>query len=114
MVLLGAYRDKYPGSPVVMDSEGAVEHSPLVPALGRYPGRYVVRAIRHRRDESASRLPAIIVGYLCPDALGHCNIRGNAGVVLLPVPALHSRNAYDLNLRNAHAVAGVEGGGGGS
>ena len=73
--------------------------------LGRHPGRHVARALRHRRDQPAPRLPDFVVGHVLPHALGLDDLHRHDRHVPdadVPVPA---RTAGNLDLRNAHPPA---------
>ncbi len=73
--------------------------------------RHVARALRHRRHQPAPRLPAVVVGHVLADAVGHHDVRRHDWAVRDAVLPLHPGAADDLDLRDADAGAGGEGAG---
>src|SRR6185369_15569661 len=93
-----------------------VQEDPLKPAgaldhLVHREYRHVARALRDRRDEFASRLPALVVGPVSADAVGLGHVyRHDRGLLYAPV-SVYSLPADDVDLRDAHDSAGGGGGG---
>src|SRR5205823_2899723 len=80
----------------------AEERRPPLRGRPRRQRRDVARALHHRGDEPAPRLPAVVVGHVLPDALGLGDLHRDDGALRHPVPALHPLPPHDLDLRDAH------------
>src|SRR5262249_23754247 len=70
---------------------------------------HVGRALRHRRHQPARRLPAVVVGHLLADVVGHRDLRGHARAVPVPAAAVPALPAGDLHRRDEGAAAGGAG-----
>src|SRR5512146_1052994 len=105
MGVLDAGHDEYPAPAIAVDSQDTEIAVPALPALGGRAGGNVVRTIRYRRRQPASRFPAFVLGTLRSDALGSRDVWRNGFVLLLCVPVVHSRDANDFNLRNPYVAA---------
>src|SRR6478672_2651787 len=84
-----------------MDPQGAIECSGSVAGGAGGQRRYVVGALCYRYHESAPGFPAVVLGYVLPDDLGHCDVCWDHR----PVPGddvpVYSRTTGHLDLRGA-------------
>src|SRR5262249_53073072 len=100
--LLGAHLLQRGGAAGPLVQAGTHERPPPV---RRRPGgehRHVARALHHRRDEPAPRLPALVVGHVLPDALGLGDVHRDDGPLRDALLPLHPLPSHDLDLRDAH------------
>ena len=101
-LLLVAHRDQRGHDPVVLVPQRSRQHPAALHPLAVRQRRHVARTLHHHRDEPAPRLPALVVGHVCADAVGLRHVRGHDRLVPGALLPLHPLPAGDRHLRDAH------------
>src|SRR6185503_12628806 len=92
---------------VFVVQEAALEPAGAVDTFINREYRHVAGALRDRRDEFASRLPAVVVGYVPADAVGLGHVHRHDRVLLYAPVSVYSLPADDLDFRDAPPLYGV-------
>ena len=100
-VLLVAHRDQRGDDPAVLVPQRARQPAAALHPLAVRERRHVARALHHHRHEPAPRLPALVVGHVCPDAVGLRHVRRHDRAVPGALLVVRPLPAGDRDLRDA-------------
>ena len=100
-----------PDAAAALDQENPHHAGDAVPDCDGGQRRHVAGAFRHRRHQPPPRLPAVVVGDVLADALGHHDLRRHDWPLHHAVLPFHPGAADDFHLRDADHGARGQGAG---
>jgi hypothetical protein len=105
-LLLGADFLQWTDAAIAVVQEDSLNLLFAVADFNRGQHRHVAGAVRDRGHQSASRLPAVIVGHVPTVAVGLGNVHRHDRVFLCAAVSVHPLPADDFDFRDAHDSAG--------